>query len=168
MHALSAERLPFESDSFDTVVSTFTLCSITDVASALQEVCRVLVPGGALLFLEHGLAPDESVARWQRHLTPVQKCIGGSCHLDRPINSLIEQAGLQITGKDIAAEFAPLLFHRVDFRLQCLRKTIWIERIVGGQTAAEHERFENAVPTVCPNERVRTKLFRLGTKSRGF
>lgn len=109
VHALSAERLPFDSSSFDTVVSTFTLCSIPDVARALQEVHRVLTPGGALLFLEHGLAPDESIARWQRRLTPLQKRIGGGCHLDRPIRPLIEQAGLQIEAGDCEADYAPKL-----------------------------------------------------------
>lgn len=96
VHALSAETLPFDSESFDTVVSTFTLCSIADVTSALSEVHRVLRPGGQFLFLEHGLAPDAGVARWQQRLTPLQKRLGGGCHLDRPVRSMISAAGLSI------------------------------------------------------------------------
>lgn len=101
VHTLSAETLPFESDRFDTVVSTFTLCSIVDVASALAEVHRVLRPGGRLLFLEHGLAPDAGIARWQSRLTPLQQRLGGGCHLDRPVRRLITAAGLSIASTDI-------------------------------------------------------------------
>lgn len=96
IHSLCAERLPFEADRFDTVVSTFTLCSIPDVSAALAEVRRVLRPGGQFLFLEHGLAPDLEVARWQRRLTPLQKRLGGGCHLDRPVRALLVSAGLSI------------------------------------------------------------------------
>jgi ubiquinone/menaquinone biosynthesis C-methylase UbiE len=99
-HRLSAETLPFGAGEFDTVVSTFTLCSIPDVAAALREVRRVLRPGGAFLFLEHGRAPDPAVARWQDRLNPLQKVIGGGCHLNRPIGTLVREAGLAISEID--------------------------------------------------------------------
>lgn len=95
-HHLDAEHLPFAAGSFDTVVCTLTLCSIPDVGHALREINRVLKPGGRFLFLEHGLAPDPGVARWQRRLTPMQKKIGGGCHLDRPTSDLVAQAGLEL------------------------------------------------------------------------
>ena len=75
VHALSAEQLPFDAGSFDTVVSTFTLCSIPDVASALREIHRVLKPGGQFLFLEHSLSPEEGIARWQHRLTRYKKSL---------------------------------------------------------------------------------------------
>ncbi len=109
VHPLSAEHLPFDASSFDTVVSTFTLCSIADVDSALREVYRVLKPGGQLLFLEHGLSPEEGVARWQHRLTPIQKVIGGGCHLNRPVRSLIERAGLKVQSSDYEERYAPKL-----------------------------------------------------------
>lgn len=101
IHALSAERLPFDTDSFDTVVSTFTLCSIPDVSAALTEVRRVLRPHGQFLFLEHGLAPDATVARWQRRLTPLQKRLGGGCHLDRPVRTLLINAGWSMDTSEV-------------------------------------------------------------------
>jgi ubiquinone/menaquinone biosynthesis C-methylase UbiE len=93
MVAGAAEELPFEDESIDTVVMTFTLCSITDAARALREMRRVLRPTGQLLFVEHGLAPEERVRRWQRRLTPVWRRLAGGCHLDRPIAELVERAG---------------------------------------------------------------------------
>lgn len=108
-HLLSAEKLPFESNSFDTVVSTFTLCSIPAVGTALDEVRRVLKPGGHFLFLEHGLAPQPAVARWQKRLTPLQRRIGGGCHLDRPMKSLIESAGLSLDPVALKERYAPKL-----------------------------------------------------------
>jgi ubiquinone/menaquinone biosynthesis C-methylase UbiE len=95
-HQLGAEHLPFGTDSFDTVVCTLTLCSIPDVEQALGEVRRVLRPGGQFLFLEHGLAPDPRVAGWQHRLTPLQKRIGGGCHLDRPMARLVSESGLAL------------------------------------------------------------------------
>lgn len=94
-HHLDAEHLPFEDQSFDTVVSTLTLCSIPDAAHALREIRRVLKPDGRFLFLEHGRAPDPMVARLQERLTPVWRPIAGGCCLDRPMRSLIEAAGLR-------------------------------------------------------------------------
>jgi ubiquinone/menaquinone biosynthesis C-methylase UbiE len=91
----SAEAIPLENDSVDTVVTTWTLCSIPDAGRALREMHRVLRPTGRLLFIEHGRAPQPNVRWWQDHLTPAWKRIGGGCHLNRPIRSLIEDAGFQ-------------------------------------------------------------------------
>jgi SAM-dependent methyltransferase len=91
-----AERLPFDTASFDTIVCTFTLCSVGSPASALAEARRVLKPDGRLLFSEHGLAPDLSVQRWHRRLEPVWKRLAGGCHLTRPVAGSIEQAGFAI------------------------------------------------------------------------
>ena len=92
----SAEAIPLDEHSVDTIVTTWTLCSIPKAAAALAEMRRVLRPGGRLLFAEHGLAPDESVRWWQDRLTPVWRCIGGGCHLNRPIRSMIEGAGFHV------------------------------------------------------------------------
>jgi ubiquinone/menaquinone biosynthesis C-methylase UbiE len=92
----SAESIPIEDGTIDTVVTTWTLCSIPDAGRALAELRRVLKPGGQLLFAEHGLAPEERVRKWQHRLTPAWKKIGGGCHLDRPIRSLVESAGFEI------------------------------------------------------------------------
>ena len=93
-HHLDAAHLPFEEARFDTVVSTFTLCSIPDVVHALGEIRRVLKPGGQFLFLEHGRAPDPAVARWQDRLNPAWMPLAGGCHLNRPMRALVEEAGL--------------------------------------------------------------------------
>jgi len=95
-HHLNAEHLPFEATSFDTVVSTFTLCSIPDVVHALGEVRRVLKPGGQFLFLEHGRAPDARVVRWQGRLNRLWMPLAGGCHLNRPVRELVSDAGLEI------------------------------------------------------------------------
>src|SRR5438874_3626979 len=92
----SAEAIPLDGHSVDTVVTTWTLCSIQQAGAALAEMRRVLRPGGKLLFAEHGLAPDEAVRWWQDRLTPVWRHIGGGCHLNRPIRSMIEAAGFHI------------------------------------------------------------------------
>jgi ubiquinone/menaquinone biosynthesis C-methylase UbiE len=86
---LGGERLPFEGDRFDCVVSTFTLCSIKDVSEALDEVYRVLKPGGKFLFLEHGLSPEPSVQKWQRRLNWLEMRLADGCHLDRNMKELI-------------------------------------------------------------------------------
>jgi SAM-dependent methyltransferase len=101
---LDGQRLPFADDSFDAALSTWTLCTIPDVAAALGEVRRVLRPGGTLHFLEHGLAPDEDVRRWQRRLDPLEQRIFGGCHLTRPIADLITAAGFTITEIDVFYE----------------------------------------------------------------
>jgi ubiquinone/menaquinone biosynthesis C-methylase UbiE len=92
----SAEAIPLDDRSVDTVVTTWTLCSIPDAAMALTEMRRVLRPNGKLLFVEHGMAPDKNIKRWQDWLTPAWKRIGGGCHLNRPIQSMIEGAGFGI------------------------------------------------------------------------
>ena len=92
----SAQAIPIDRGSIDTLVTTWTLCSIPDVGVALQEMRRVLKVGGQLLFVEHGLAPEESIRKWQNRLTPLWKRIGGGCHLNRPIHALIEGAGFGI------------------------------------------------------------------------
>jgi ubiquinone/menaquinone biosynthesis C-methylase UbiE len=91
-----AERLPFDAASFDTIVCTFTLCSVGSPTSALAEARRVLKPDGRLLFSEHGLAPDVEVQRWQRRIEPIWKRVAGGCHLTRPVAGSIEQAGFGI------------------------------------------------------------------------
>jgi ubiquinone/menaquinone biosynthesis C-methylase UbiE len=93
----TAEAIPLETASVDTVVTTWTLCSIPDVTAALAEMRRVLKPGGALLVVEHGRAPDAAVARWQDRLTPLWKPIAGGCHLNRKIDALIHDAGFAVT-----------------------------------------------------------------------
>ena len=93
---VNAERLPFAESRFDCVVSTWTLCSIPNVMAALREVRRVLKPEGQFLFLEHGLSRDPRAVPWQHRLDPIQQVIGCGCHLNRPIDRLIEQAGLRL------------------------------------------------------------------------
>jgi ubiquinone/menaquinone biosynthesis C-methylase UbiE len=93
----SAENpLPLPSGSIDTVVLTWTLCSIPDPHKALQEMKRALRPDGQLIFVEHGRAPDPGVAAWQDRLTPIWKRIGGGCHLNRKIDEIIKEAGFRI------------------------------------------------------------------------
>jgi ubiquinone/menaquinone biosynthesis C-methylase UbiE len=92
----SGEAIPLEDHSIDTVVTTWTLCSIPDVQRALTEMRRVLKPHGQFLFVEHGRSPDVNVRRWQDRLTPLWKRIGGGCHLNRPILTLVEGAGFRI------------------------------------------------------------------------
>jgi ubiquinone/menaquinone biosynthesis C-methylase UbiE len=101
---LDGQTLPFADNSYDAALSTLTLCTIPDVAAALGELRRVLKPGATLHFVEHGLAPDESVRRWQHRVEPVQKRIFGGCHLARPIVDLLESAGFTITEVDVFYE----------------------------------------------------------------
>ncbi|HEY6567353.1 MAG TPA: class I SAM-dependent methyltransferase [Actinomycetota bacterium] len=101
---LDGQSLPFADDSFDSALSTWTLCTIPDVGAALSEIARVLRPGGQLHFVEHGMAPDADVRRWQRRLEPMQKRIFGGCHLTRPTVTLLENAGFTITDVDVFYE----------------------------------------------------------------
>lgn len=92
----SAEEIPLERGSVDTVVTTWTLCTIPDAARALEEMKRVLKPSGVLLFVEHGLAPNSGVQVWQHRLNPLWNRIGGGCNLNRKIDDLIVQSGFQL------------------------------------------------------------------------
>lgn len=96
----SAEAVPLDGRSIDTVVMTWTLCSIPAAIPALREMLRVLKPGGRLLFVEHGLAPDPSVRKWQHRLAPYWQYFAGGCHLDRAINMLVQEAGFRIERMD--------------------------------------------------------------------
>jgi SAM-dependent methyltransferase len=101
---LDGQSLPFDDDRFDAALSTWTMCSIPDLAAALRELRRVLKPGGALHFVEHGLAPDEPVQRWQHRLDPLQQRLFGGCHLNRPIVDLVTAAGFTIEAVDVYYE----------------------------------------------------------------
>ena len=98
---LDGQSLPLADDSCDTALSTWTLCTIPDAIAALHEVRRVLKPGGTFHFVEHGLAPDDEVQRWQRRLDPLQQRLFGGCHLTRPILDLLTRAGFTIADVDI-------------------------------------------------------------------
>jgi ubiquinone/menaquinone biosynthesis C-methylase UbiE len=104
---LDGQSLPLADNSYDAALSTWTLCTIPDAAAALGELRRVLKPGGKLHFLEHGLAPDEHVRRWQRRLDPLEQRIFGGCHITRPIVDLLTAAGFTITDLDVFYEKGP-------------------------------------------------------------
>jgi len=93
----SGEAIPLDTGSVDTVVTTWTLCTIPDPVQALKEMRRVLKPDGVMLFAEHGLAPEANVQGWQRRLNPLWRRIAGGCNLDRKIDQLMQTAGFQIT-----------------------------------------------------------------------
>ncbi|WP_233351975.1 MULTISPECIES: class I SAM-dependent methyltransferase [Hyphomonas] len=95
-----AEAIPLANNSVDTAVITFVLCTIPDWKSALAETKRVLKPGGKILFTEHGLAPDEGVAKWQRRVEPVWKALAGGCHLTRDTQAMLREAGFEPEGAE--------------------------------------------------------------------
>ena len=101
---LDAGSLPFPDDRFDAALSTWTMCTIPDIAAALRELRRVLKPEGTLHFVEHGLAPDERVRRWQHRLEPLQKRLFGGCHLTRSIVELLSDGGFAISEIDVYYE----------------------------------------------------------------
>ena len=108
---LDGQSLPLDDDSCDTALSTWTLCTIPNVAAALAEVRRVLKPGGTLHFVEHGLAPDEKVQHRQHRFEPMQKRMAGGCHLTRRIVDLITEAGFEIRELEVFYEKgAPKIF----------------------------------------------------------
>ena len=97
---LDGQRLPLADDTADFLLCTWSLCTIPDPVAAVAEMRRVLRPGGVLHFAEHGLAPDESVRKWQRRLNGMQQRVGGGCHLNRDIPAIIESAAMTITRLD--------------------------------------------------------------------
>lgn len=99
------EDIPFASASFDTVVCTYTMCSVADQAQVVREMHRILKPGGRLLFLEHGRAPDPEVAKWQDRIEPWWKPLAGGCHLTRPIATAVEDGGFQV--ERLGARYLP-------------------------------------------------------------
>lgn len=101
---LNGEKLPMADSTFDTVVSTWTLCSIKQVETAIAEIYRVLKPGGKFLFIEHGLSNEPNIQTWQHRITPIQKVIGDGCHLDRPIRLLIAK---QFSNLEIQEFYSP-------------------------------------------------------------
>lgn len=107
MLGVSGEQIPADDRRFDTLVCTWTLCSIPNVYAALREMHRVLKPGGRLLFIEHGRAPEPSVYGWQQRLEPLWKKIGGGCHLTRKADLLIQDAGFRLRELDAGYEPGP-------------------------------------------------------------
>jgi len=106
-HILSGEHLPMADATFDSLVSTFTLCSIANVEQALKEIHRVLKPGGQFFFIEHGLSQEPDIQVWQNRLTPVQKIIADGCHLNRNIRQLVEQQFDVLAVEEMYAENLP-------------------------------------------------------------
>jgi ubiquinone/menaquinone biosynthesis C-methylase UbiE len=95
---LPGEQIPLDDNSADTVLMTYTLCSIPDAEAALRNIARVLKPGGELLFCEHGAAPDTNVRRWQDRINPFWKLISGGCQLNRDIPAVLRQGGFRVDG----------------------------------------------------------------------
>jgi len=102
---LPGEEIPLEDKTVDTIVTTYTLCTIPETEQALRQMARVLKPGGRMLFCEHGAAPDASVRRWQDRLNPIWKRIGGGCHLNRDIPKVIDQGGFEVV--DLETMYLP-------------------------------------------------------------
>ena len=112
---ISGEQLPIENDSFDTLVCTWTLCSIPDAEQAVSEMRRVLKPGGTMIFVEHGKSDEPNVQKWQRRIEPVWKKIGGGCHLTRRPDELLQAGGFQVhnleTGYQQGPKIAAFMLH---------------------------------------------------------
>ncbi len=102
---LPGEEIPLDDNAADTVLVTYTLCTIPDVMKALSGMYRVLKPSGRMIFCEHGEAPDENVRKWQRRITPVWKRIGGGCHVGRAIPKLIQDSGFSV--QDMETMYLP-------------------------------------------------------------
>ena len=111
-----AESMPFRPGVFDTVVSNWTLCSLDPLSDALREIRRVLVPGGRLLFLEHGLSEDPALARWQRLLTPVQRFLADGCRLDLDMEAVVRSGGFLIESIERYESRLPLRVLRQMYR----------------------------------------------------
>lgn len=101
---LDGQALPFADDTYDAALSTWTMCTIPDIGAALNELRRVMKPGARLHFVEHGLAPDAGVRRWQRRLEPFQRRLFGGCHLTRDMPALLAEAGFEIAELDVFYE----------------------------------------------------------------
>jgi len=97
---LPGEQIPLEDKSVDTVLITYTMCTIPDVMTALAGIKRVIKPGGEMIFCEHGLAPDPEVRKWQERIEPIWKPIGGGCHLTRSVPDMLNVAGFEIVEMD--------------------------------------------------------------------
>ncbi len=126
---LNGQSLPMGDGTFESVVSTWTLCSIPDVDAALGEIHRVLAAGGRFFFVEHGLSNEAGIQRWQHRLTPIQKAFAGGCHLDRNIGSLIRGAG----------------FHELELKTFYMEKVPRVEGFLyqGSAIKAEDQRSEH-------------------------
>lgn len=106
----AGEALPLESGSFDCVVSTWTLCSVSDPRLVLKEISRVLKPGGHFLYVEHGRSPDDNVSRWQDRLNPAWNRFAGGCHINRPISKIVAASNLRRISDSNAYASGPRLF----------------------------------------------------------
>ena len=114
---ISGEELPIDNNQFDTVVCTWTMCSIPNPYRAVDEMRRVLKPGGRLIFVEHGRSDDPGIVKWQRRIEPLWKKIGGGCHLTRRADDLVQDAGFRLdaweSGYEPGPKFAAFMMHGI-------------------------------------------------------